>query len=126
MNILVTGGAGYIGSICVEELLKQNHKVIVIDNLQEGHREAVLPDTTFYEGDIGDKELLTRIFTSHCIEVVMHFAAETLIGVSMRDPQVFFIGSFVLKCVYCISNEIDHHLTEFLMVKRCPDTAGEI
>ena len=63
-NILVTGGAGYIGSIVVEELIKENHSVIVVDNLQEGHREAVLPDAEFYEGDVGNKKLLQKIFTA--------------------------------------------------------------
>ena len=62
MTILVTGGAGYIGSICVEELLRQGHEVIVIDNLQEGHREAVCPQATLYEGDIGDRFLLNNLF----------------------------------------------------------------
>ncbi len=90
MTILVTGGAGYIGSICVEELLRQGHEVIVIDNLQEGHREAVCPQATFYEGDIGDKFLLDRLFHDFHIETVMHFAAEATVELSMKDPQIFF------------------------------------
>jgi UDP-glucose 4-epimerase len=90
MAILVTGGAGYIGSICVEELLKQNHEVIVIDNLQEGHREAVCPEATFYLGDIGDRFLLDRIFRDFRIETVMHFAAEASVEFSMKQPQLFF------------------------------------
>lgn len=90
MTILVTGGAGYIGSICVEELLRQGHEVIVIDNLQEGHREAVCPQATFYEGDIGDRFLLGRLFHDFHIETVMHFAAEATVELSMKDPQIFF------------------------------------
>ncbi len=90
MTILVTGGAGYIGSICVEELLRQGHEVIVIDNLQEGHREAVCPQATFYEGDIGDRFLLDRLFHDFHIETVMHFAAEATVELSMKDPQIFF------------------------------------
>ena len=62
MNILVTGGAGYIGSICVEELLKQNHHVIVVDNLKEGNREAVLPEAFFCEGNIGNQDFLEKVF----------------------------------------------------------------
>lgn len=58
MNVLVTGGAGYIGSICVEELIRQKHTVVVIDHLQEGHREAVVPEVNFCEGNFGDKDLL--------------------------------------------------------------------
>jgi UDP-glucose 4-epimerase len=95
MNILVTGGAGYIGSVCVEELIRQNYKVIVIDNLQEGHREAVPSDAAFHEGDMGNSDLLDKIFQKHDIEAVMHFAAETLIEVSMRDPRIFFKNNIV-------------------------------
>lgn len=90
MTILVTGGAGYIGSICVEELLRQGHEVIVIDNLQEGHREAVCPQATLYEGDIGDRFLLNNLFHDFHIETVMHFAAEATVEFSMKDPQLFF------------------------------------
>ena len=63
MNILITGGAGYIGSVCVMELLNQNHHTIVIDNLQEGHRGALPADTVFFEGDIGDVSLMEDIFS---------------------------------------------------------------
>jgi len=95
MKLLVTGGAGYIGSICVEELLKQGHDVVVVDNLQEGHREAVLPDAVFFEGDFGDKELLRRIFHAHGIDGVIHFAAETTIEFSMTDPGIYFRNNLV-------------------------------
>lgn len=60
IKILVTGGAGYIGSIIVEELLNQNHSVVVVDNLQEGYRKAVLSEPRFTEGDLADKNLLKR------------------------------------------------------------------
>ncbi len=95
MLFLVTGGAGYIGSVCVELLLKQGHAVVVVDNLQEGHREAVLPDAIFYEGDFGDKELLRRIFQAHGIDGVIHFAAETTIAFSMTDPGLYFRNNLV-------------------------------
>jgi len=90
MAILVTGGAGYIGSICVEELLKQDFEVIVIDNLQEGHREAVSPEATLFVGDIGDRFFLSRLFHDFHIETVMHFAAEATVEFSMKHPQIFF------------------------------------
>jgi UDP-glucose 4-epimerase len=90
MAILVTGGAGYIGSICVEELLRQDFEVIVIDNLQEGHREAVSPEAMLFVGDIGDRFLLDRLFHDFQIETVMHFAAETTVEFSMKHPQLFF------------------------------------
>lgn len=95
MNVLVTGGAGYIGSVCVEELINQGHSVVVIDNLQEGHREAVLSEAVLYEGDFGDRKLLKEIFESYKIEAVIHFAAETTVEFSMTDPQKYFINNIV-------------------------------
>ncbi len=90
MQLLVTGGAGYVGSICVEQLLDKNHEIIVIDNLQEGHRGAVLPDAILYEGSFGNRELLENIFQIHNIDIVIHFAAETTIELSMSNPALYF------------------------------------
>jgi len=90
MAILVTGGAGYIGSICVEELLGQGYDVVVVDNLQEGHKEAVPPEVVFYEGNYGNRGFLEQIFQKHPVDIVMHFAAEATVGISMTDPRLFF------------------------------------
>jgi len=95
MKVLVTGGAGYIGSICVEELIKQGHIAVVTDNLQEGHRESVPPEGGLYEGNFGDKQLLKKIFEKHKIDAVIHFAAETTVAYSMSDPQLYFINNVV-------------------------------
>ena len=95
MELLVTGGAGYIGSICVELLLQQGHQVVVIDNLQEGHREAITPQAEFYEGDYGDSALLKTIFSKHRLEVVFHFAGETTIEFSMTNPSPYFHNNLV-------------------------------
>lgn len=95
MKVFVTGGAGYIGSICVEQLLHQGHQVVVIDNLQEGHREAITPQAEFYEGDYGDSALLKTIFSKHRIEVVFHFAGETTIEFSMTNPSPYFHNNLV-------------------------------
>ncbi len=95
MNILVTGGAGYIGSVCVEGLINQKHTVNVIDNLQKGHRESVLPEAIFYEGDSGDKVLLRQIFNDHAIDAVIHFAADSLVGHSVTCPQQYFKNNVV-------------------------------
>jgi len=95
VQLLVTGGAGYIGSICVEMLIEQGHETIVIDNLQEGHREAVLPEAVFYEGDFGSHDLLEKIFQTHAIDAVIHFAAETTIEFSMTDPGLYFHNNLV-------------------------------
>ena len=95
MEILVTGGAGYIGSIVVEQLIEQGHRVVVVDNVQEGHREAVSPEAVFYEGNFGDSGLLEEIFGKHAIEAVFHFAAETTIEFSMTDPGKYFTNNVV-------------------------------
>ncbi len=90
MNVLVTGGAGYIGSICTEHLLEEGHTVVVVDNLSTGHREAVSSNALFEEGDFGDTVLIRDLVNQHRIEAVMHFAGETLVGKSMTDPQAYF------------------------------------
>ena len=95
MNVLVTGGAGYIGSIVTEHLLKQGHTVTVLDNLQQGHREAVLSPAEFVSGDICDVKTLTQIFSNIRIDAVMHMAANTLVGHSMTDPKRYFHNNLV-------------------------------
>lgn len=95
MAILITGGAGYIGSICVEEFKRLGHEVIVIDNLQTGNRKAVESDVTFYEGNCGDSALLKTIFSNHPVEAVMHFAADTEVEKSTQDPGRFFHNNLI-------------------------------
>ncbi|GGA41442.1 UDP-glucose 4-epimerase GalE [Paenibacillus physcomitrellae] len=89
MAILVTGGAGYIGSHTVAELLDKGEEVVVLDNLQTGHREALLGGK-LYEGDLRDKELLKRLFTENSIDAVIHFAANSLVGESMQNPVKYY------------------------------------
>ncbi|MDY7040888.1 MAG: UDP-glucose 4-epimerase GalE [Chloroflexota bacterium] len=86
MNILVTGGAGYIGSIVTAELVESGEQVVVFDNLSMGHREAVHPRATFVRGDLADCATLDELFTTHHIDAVMHFASYTLPGESMELP----------------------------------------
>jgi UDP-glucose 4-epimerase len=88
-TILVTGGAGYIGSHVVKELLRQGHQPIVYDNLQTGHRKAV-KEAPFVEGDLADQEKLRNTFRSYPIEAIMHFAAHCLVGESVIDPLKYF------------------------------------
>jgi len=89
MAILVTGGAGYIGSHTVADLLERGEEVVVIDNLMTGHREALLGGK-LYEGDLRDKELLARIFSENSITAVIHFAASSLVGESMQNPSKYY------------------------------------
>lgn len=90
MKIFVTGGAGYIGSICVEELLNAGHDVHVIDNLSEGHRAAVDERAEFIDGDLEDREKLHKMLGRIRPDAVMHFAANALVGESMTNPTKYF------------------------------------
>ncbi len=90
MKVLVTGGAGYIGSVVAEELLLAGHEVIVLDNLSRGHRQAVPKNAGLIVGDLADREGLDRVFRKHSIAAVMHFAALIEAGESMKSPAVFF------------------------------------
>jgi len=90
MAILVTGGAGYIGSVTVELLCRRNNEVVVLDNLSRGHRPAVAPEAQFYEGSVGDKDLVTRIVRDHGVDACIHFAAFAYVGESVTDPALYF------------------------------------
>ncbi|AFM40078.1 UDP-galactose 4-epimerase [Desulfosporosinus acidiphilus SJ4] len=94
MAILVTGGAGYIGSHTVVEFLAKGEEVIVLDNLQKGHREAV-KSGMFYEGDIRDDQLLTKVFSEHNVEAVIHFAADSLVGESVENPLKYYDNNVI-------------------------------
>lgn len=88
-TILVTGGAGYIGSHVVKELLRQGHKPIVFDNLQTGHRKTT-KDALFIEGDLSDQKKLKETFQAYQIDTVIHFAADSLVGESVQNPLKYF------------------------------------
>jgi UDP-glucose 4-epimerase len=90
MRVLVTGGAGYIGSVVVEELLLAGHQVIVLDNLSRGHRQAVPKNAELVVGDLADRECLDQLFRTHAPVAVMHFAALIEAGESMKSPALFF------------------------------------
>ena len=90
MAILVCGGAGYIGSHAVHALVEKGEQVVIVDNLQTGHRGALNPAAKFYEGDIRDAAVLDKIFTENKIEAVIHFAANSLVGESMEKPLLYF------------------------------------
>jgi len=93
MAILVTGGAGYIGSVTVELLVQRGEDVVVLDNLFRGHRAAVMPGVPFYQGDVGDRRLLARITQEHAIEACIHFAALIYVGESVTDPMRYFANN---------------------------------
>ena len=93
MNILVTGGAGYIGSHVLKALLKEGHQVVTFDNLQKGHKKAVTGGK-FVKGDLADKELLNQVMEKNQIEGVIHLAADSLVGESMENPGKYYRNNF--------------------------------
>src|SRR4051812_47485629 len=88
-TILVTGGAGYIGSHTVLQLRARGRKVVVLDNLYTGFRQAVL-ETPLVEGNVGDRELVLRVLREHGVDTVMHFAAHTIVPESVSDPLKYY------------------------------------
>lgn len=89
MAVLVTGGAGYIGSHAVAALLEKGEQVVVVDNLYQGHRAAMLGGK-FYEGDLRDADFLAKVFAENDIDGIIHFAANSLVGESMKDPGKYY------------------------------------
>jgi UDP-glucose 4-epimerase len=90
MAILVTGGAGYIGSVVAESLHARGEEVVILDNLSRGHRQAVPAGVTFYAGDVGDRQLVAKIARDHKLEACLHFAAFAYVGESVSDPACYF------------------------------------
>jgi UDP-glucose 4-epimerase len=90
MRVLVTGGAGYVGSTTVETLHEAGHQVVVLDDLSTGHREAVIDGVELEVGSYGDADTLARVLNHHKIEAVLHCAAKSLVGESMADPAMYY------------------------------------
>jgi UDP-glucose 4-epimerase len=90
MNVLVPGGAGYIGSHAVKLLIEQGHKVVVVDNLFRGHRQAVHPQAVFCQVDLTDTSRLAELLCQHTVDCVMHFAALAYVGESVADPLSYY------------------------------------
>ncbi|HET8925837.1 MAG TPA: UDP-glucose 4-epimerase GalE [Candidatus Acidoferrum sp.] len=123
MNILVTGAAGYIGSVCAEVLVSRGMSVIAIDNLLEGHRAAVPPGTVFCEVDLGDRAQLEKVFTQHKIDAVMHFAAEALVAKSVREPSIFYATN--VACGVNLLDAVTRHGVKKFIFSSTAATYGE-
>jgi UDP-glucose 4-epimerase len=109
MNLLVTGGAGYIGSVFVEQLLDAGHSVTVFDNLSEGHRSAVDPRAAFVLGDFNDRDVIHEAMAKARPEAVVHFAAHALVGESMANPSKYFrnnVGGGVNLLDACVASGV--------------------
>jgi len=114
MNILVTGGAGYIGSIVTERLIQRGDDVVVFDNLYYGHRAAVHPKALFIKGDLADRDAVRSIFEKQTIEAVMHFASYTLVSESMAHPFMY-IGDNVINGINLLREAIGHGVRRFIL-----------
>ena len=103
MDILVTGGAGYIGSVVCAKLLTKGHHIVALDNLSAGHREALLPGVEFIQADICDSRSLDELFQrpSNMQEAVMHMAAETVVGYSATDRSGFSVSTSEVGSTCC-------------------------
>jgi UDP-glucose 4-epimerase len=114
MKILVTGGAGYIGSITVERLIKTGAEVVVLDNLFQGHRDAVHPDATFVQGDLADRDLVEATIADHQPDGIMHFASYTLVGESMERPFLYLRDN-ITNGLNLIESAVNHSVKGFIL-----------
>jgi UDP-glucose 4-epimerase len=111
--ILVVGGAGYIGSHTVKELLDQGKKVVVLDNLTTGHQDSIDSRAIFERGDISHSEILDRVFTNYKIEAVMHFAANSLVGESVSNPSKYYQNN-VASTLTLLEKMMEHKVDKFI------------
>lgn len=113
MQILVTGGAGYVGSVVVEQLLQAGHQVVVYDNLVHGHRQAVAAGADLVVGDVADGAALGNLFRARQIEAVMHFAALVAAGESMEVPEQYFRNN-TAATLTLLEAMLDGNITRFV------------
>jgi UDP-glucose 4-epimerase len=118
MHIFVTGGAGYIGSICSEELINAGHRVTIFDNLTEGHRLAVDKRAQFVQGDLANREEIFAAIAQARPEAVMHFAANALVGESMTNPSKYFRNN-VAAGINLLDAMIDAGVKKFVFSSTC-------
>ena len=123
MAVLVTGGAGYIGSVAVEKLLERGETVVVVDNLSRGHRAAVQEGSIFFQADVGNREVMSEIIRSNQIDACLHFAAYAYVGESVSEPTLYYQNNVVqgLNLFDCL---IEHGVEQIIFSSSCA-TYGE-
>jgi len=114
MKVFVTGGAGYIGSTVVSELIRAGDEVVVFDNLQQGHRAAVHPKAEFSLGDLKDRAVIDEALAKHKPDGIMHFASNTLVGESMEKPFLY-LSDNVRNALNLIESAVEHGVRRFIL-----------
>lgn len=114
MKVFVTGGAGYIGSVTVEQLVERGHEVVVFDNLYQGHRAAVHPKAVFVKGDLANRAEIDAALSAHKPEAVMHFAAYSLVGESMQKPFKY-LHENVTNGLNLLESMTEHGVGKFIL-----------
>lgn len=123
MAILVCGGAGYIGSHAVAELVAKNEDVVVVDNLQKGHEKAVWEGAKFYKGDLRDADFMDTVFTENEIDAVIHFAADSLVGESCEQPLKYYGNN--VHGAECLLRSMNKHGIKKIVFSSTAATYGE-
>ena len=123
MAILVTGGSGYIGSIAVETLRASGEDIVVVDDFLRGHEAALSSDVPFYNGKIGDRELIRRVIREHNIEACVHFAALTYVGESVENPLYYYENNAVQTLT--LIEELVRGKVEMIVFSSTAATYGE-
>ena len=118
MNVLVVGGAGYIGSHCVRQLVAAGHRPVVLDNFVYGHHAAIAPGVKLHEGNLGDEAFVGRVLREEKIEVVMHFAAYCYVGESVTSPLKYYFNN-VSATLHLLNAMIDAGVMKFVFSSTC-------
>jgi UDP-glucose 4-epimerase len=118
MNVLVVGGAGYIGSHCVRQLAASGNRPVVLDNLVFGRRQAIAPDVPFYTVNLGDEAAVGKILLHEKIDVVMHFAAFAFVGESVSDPLKYYFNNLVAT-LQLLRAMLANNVTKFVFSSTC-------
>ncbi len=118
MNVLVVGGAGYIGSHCVRQLVAAGHRPVVLDNFVYGHRGAVAAGVTLHEGSLGDEAFVGRVLRAEKINVVMHFAAFCYVGESVTDPLKYYFNN-VVETLHLLRAMVGAGVNKFVFSSTC-------
>lgn len=114
MKVLVSGGAGYIGSIVVEQLIGSGCEVVVFDNLQQGHTEAIHPQSVLVRGDLADRDAIDAAMAEHRPDAVMHFASRIMVGESMQKPFLY-LGENVVNGLNLLQSTVENGVRRFII-----------